>query len=117
MTEDDEFYKRIANTLDHSVEQLEQSTSEQLRVARERALSSAQQPSQQHYPQPLLRQWKPAIAMAAMLVLMIGFSWFTLKPASRTAPHPVFTESYLSVEPEMLADWEMLDVIGEEPDA
>jgi hypothetical protein len=49
--------------------------------------------------------------------MMIALPWLMQKQPPATEPGDMFGENYLSVEPDMLADWDMLEAIGEVPDA
>ena len=106
MTDDDpKFQQKLAQTLNRSLEQLDDDTLQQLQSIRQQA----QQPSRRH--------WRPAIAVAATVLMMIALPWLVQKQSPATEPDVMFGENYLSVEPDMLADWDMLEAIGEVPDA
>ena len=131
----DPFSQLVANSLEDSLDQLSPQIQQQLDEARRVA------------QQPVGWQWKPALAagLCCLLVLPLWSLWRS-PPASiatDTASVPAQlaeplaqskeplapldepsaqlamsqAQSYLTVEPEMLADWEMLAVIGEVPDA
>lgn len=110
----DEFSERVRATLDRSTEQLDADTLSQLQQARANALASAN-------ARPNLR---PAMMIAASLVALILVPWLALRqpPPSvdvatlDNAFYPA-DQDYLTEDPELLADWEMLDAIGEVPDA
>ncbi|HAG93264.1 MAG: hypothetical protein CMK83_25440 [Pseudomonadales bacterium] len=102
--DDSRLQQQLSNTLDHSLEQLDERTLQQLQQIRQQA----QRPSK--------RQWRPALAMAASILLMIAVPWIMHKPPA-SDPSLLLGEHYLSVEPDMLADWEMLEAIAEVPDA
>ena len=103
--EQHEFSRRVSATLDRSVEELDADTARQLQAVRQAAL----QPRQHNY--------RPAMMIAASLVALILVPWLTLhhpdKPAAR--PNVAADSAYLSVDPQMLSDWDMLDAIGEVP--
>lgn len=106
--QDDQLNQQLAQTLDQSLEQLDEHTLQQLQAIR----LQAQQPQQ--------RNRRPALAVAAGILLMIAVPWLALKHTPTPAPQlseQNVMDSYLSVDPDMLADWEMLETIGEVPDA
>ncbi|MAR91906.1 MAG: DUF3619 family protein [Pseudomonadota bacterium] len=101
----DKLARTLAKTLDQSLEQLDQDTLQQLRAAREQAQATRR------------RLWRPALASAAALVLLVSGSWFLSQQQHPGGQQPSLADSYLSEDPQMLADWEMLAAIGESPDA
>ncbi len=115
MTDDDsKLQKQLADTLDRSLNDLDEHTMQQLQDIR----LQAQRPPRRH--------WRPALAAAASILVMIAVPWLVHKtPTQDISPkfgEPVlsssmFGDSHLSVDPEMLAEWEMLEAIGEVPDA
>lgn len=106
MTDDDPgFQKKLADTLDRSLDDLDEDTLQQLQSIR----LQAQQPTRRH--------WRPAVAVAASVLMMLALPWLIQKQTPATEPGLMLGENYLSVEPDMLADWDMLEAIGEVPDA
>ena len=109
----DEFSRDIVNRLEQSLDQLDPEIQQQLDMARRKA------------QQPASRYWQPALA--AMIGLLLLFPlwqvwqqhWTSVTSPVVSVPPPVLEmeQSYLTVEPQLLADWEMLEVIGEIPDA
>lgn len=108
--DDSKLQHRLADTLERSLDELDEQTVQQLQSIR----LQVQQP-QQH-------RWRPALAIAASILVMVAIPWMMQKPGTTAVPAPLAgaplaVESYLTVDPEMLADWEMLEAIGEVPDA
>jgi hypothetical protein len=95
---------RLSNTLDRSLQQLDDNTLQQLSDIRH---------SVQHAPK---RHYRAGIAIAASVALMVLVPWLTLTQPDVPSRHKSVAEDYLSVDPQMLVDWEMLEAIGELPD-
>ena len=106
MTDDDPgFQKKLADTLERSLEKLDEGTLQQLQTIR------------QQVQQPTRRHWRPAVAVAASVLMAVALPWLIQKQPPAKEQGLMFGESYLSVDPDMLADWDMLEAIGEVPDA
>lgn len=106
MTEEDRrLQQTLARSLDRSLDELDEHTLQQLQQIRLQA------------QQPPRRAWRPAMAVAASILLLVAIPWSLHQPSAPQTPAALFTDHYLSEDPEMLADWEMLDAIGEVPDA
>jgi len=115
-----EFERQLQQTLEHSLEQLDDNTVDQLQQARQQALLSATANDQ---------FWlRPAMMLAASLVALAVVPWLYLQQdnvgpttvATVTDPGvnpPPESQDYLQEDPDMLANWEMLAVLGETPDA
>jgi ferric-dicitrate binding protein FerR (iron transport regulator) len=111
----DELERRLAATLERSLAQIDGDVAAALQAARRRALR---------------RRWGGAgLAVAAGIAALLLVPRL-LPPASETpvlAQQPLSTDSarwslpdeyaHLEVDPELLADWELLEAIGERPDA
>jgi len=108
-SEPDDFQRQLRQTLDRSVEQLDADTRADLQRARARALTQAA-------PRNRLR---PAMAVAASLVALVLVPWLALREPAITTPDLALHDdsAYLAEDPDMLATWDMLDAIGEVPDA
>jgi len=110
----DEFSDRLRATLDRSVDQLDADTIDALQQARAHALSSGIQK----------RNVRPAMMIAASVVALVVVPWLSLQQQD-TKPDIALVDEmpapdeqdYLSEDPDLLADWAMLDAIGEVPDA
>lgn len=120
MTPDhDELPRRLSQSLDRSLDSLDTETQQALQQIRRDAL------------QPRRRNLHPAMMIAASLVALVLVPWLALRQPDVTTQMatqvttPVATDEsimpadtgYLSEDPDLLADWEMLDAIGEVPDA
>jgi hypothetical protein len=111
----DELQRQLRATLDRSADELDPQTLSALQQARQQALASTQ----------ARRNYRPAMMIAASLVALILAPWLALQQQEDSAPDFAQLEeqrypeeqSYLSEDPDMLADWDMLDAIGEVPDA
>lgn len=97
---DAELAQRIARTLDEStsVAAFDADTRTQLAMARHRALTRTR------------KQRFAAVALAASILALAATPWMLRQPASKNTTDDV---AYLSVDPEMLADMDMLEAIGE----
>lgn len=112
MTPDhDELPRRLSQSLDRSLDSLDTETQQALQQIRRDAL------------QPRRRNLHPAMMIAASLVALVLVPWLALRQPDVTTQiatdesiMPADT-GYLSEDPDLLADWEMLDAIGEVPDA
>lgn len=102
---DDRLQQHIADTLERSLDNLDADTLQKLHNIR---LQAQQQPQ---------RNWRPALALAASVLVMIAIPWMMQGQPQTGIPVATLDEAYLSVDPDMLADWEMLEAIGEVPDA
>ncbi len=96
---DNEMAQRIAKTLNESTESFDTETRAQLMMARHRALTHSRN-----------KRAALAMALAASVLALVAAPWMLRQHAS---PESVDDVTYLSVEPEMLADMEMLAAIGE----
>lgn len=105
----DELQQQLRVTLDRSADALDPQAVSALQQARQQALAGT----------PVRRNYRPAMMMAASLVALILAPWLALQQQKDSAPDFVQLEeqNYLNEDPDMLADWDMLDAIGEVPDA
>ncbi|RLU01881.1 hypothetical protein [Ketobacter sp.] len=103
--EDRRLQQALARSLDRSLDELDEHTLQQLQQIRLQA------------QQPPRRAWRPALAAAASILLLIAIPWSLQQPAAPEQAAALFSDHYLSVDPELLADWDMLEAIGEVPDA
>lgn len=117
MTPDhDELPRRLSQSLDRSLDSLDTETQQALQQIRRDIL----QP-------PRRNNLRPAMMIAASLVALVIVPWLALRQPEvapdmatdmTTDTFDLAAEnSYLSEDPDLLADWEMLDAIGEVPDA
>lgn len=104
----DELQQRLAATLDRSLEQLDGDTVARLAQARRRALQRR-------------RGALIGLALAAGIAALLLVSNL---PVTDEQPLPTLAlqlpageEGYLQVDPQLLSDLEMLELIGELPDA
>lgn len=95
---DAELAQRIAQTLDASTDALDADTREQLVMIRHRALEHTRK-----------RRVVGAVALAASVLALAAMPWMLRQPHEKV----VDDIAYLSVDPEMLADMDMLEAIGE----
>lgn len=98
-TADAELAQRLARALDDSVDTFDADTCDQLAMSRHRALAYKRRP-----------QFATAVAIAASLLVLAAMPWML---RDQTQPKMHEDLEYLSVEPEMLADMDMLLAIGE----
>lgn len=96
---DAELAARIAQTLDESAQQFDAATHEQLALLRHRALQHTRR-----------RRYAGALALAASLLVLVATPWMLQQRQQDIGRDDA---AYLSVDPEMLADMEMLQAIGE----
>lgn len=105
---DQELAEQLAKTLDHSVDSLDLSIRRQLNQARQKALASERR--QQVWHKVI------GVAMAAVIAGIVILPWpaqqHDTSLATKNIAAPAPTE-----DPEMLKDMDMLDAIGEEPNA
>lgn len=97
-TRDAELAQRIAQTLDASTDTFDADTRAHLAMLRHRALART-------------RKTRIAtFALAASVLALVAVPWML-----RQQPHEKIIDeaAYLSVDPEMLADMDMLEAIGE----
>lgn len=108
-SDNDEFSRRIAATLDRSAEHLDGDTRQQLQLARQQALAGSR--FKQYY--------RPALAIAAGVMALMVAPWLTWQQLHQNTPTVTMVDDggYLNEDPELLSDWDMLDAIGESPDA
>lgn len=129
---------KIAASLDQSELRLDPAVTASLAELRRQAL---QQHLQKNHATQFYRysfaQWAAVAAMMALCAVTLGMS-YQLRPQANAIPvvamnsampvygkpvqpmSPKATDPLLEAyreDPEMLADWEMLDAIGEDPDA
>lgn len=121
-TPDDSLAKTLADTLDRAERQLDPTVIRQLAQRRQQALAGAAVANTfPRYRRFDTRQWGALAAMVSLCALMLGVSHSLLpgqaSVANRLAGQPPLAPDYWTEEPDMLADWEMLDAIGEDPDA
>lgn len=103
---EDELARRIARTLDRSLDRLDPAVLDSLHAAR-RAAQAA--PAHR-------RRWMAAsFAAAAGLAALAIVPWLLREPA--LAPAPPQVVMYLDVDPGLLENLELLEAIGDEPDA
>ena len=106
------FSQNLANSLEQSLSHLDPEVNEQLDNARIQAQETVKKP------------WR-GVAAAAVLALLILPLWhlsYDNTESSTVAENSEASDDmnpgwYLSMEPDLLADWEMLEAIGEIPDA
>ncbi|MFT3930054.1 MAG: hypothetical protein QM709_07120 [Spongiibacteraceae bacterium] len=96
---DAELAQRIAKTLDSSTDSFDAETRAQLAMIRHRALASTRK-----------KRIAGAVALAASVLAVIATPWMLRQQAQEKHTEDL---AYLSVEPEMLADMDMLLAIGE----
>lgn len=96
---DSELSRQIANTLDRSTADIDAHTRARLALMRREALSRSR-----------TRRAVVGLALAASLVAIIATPWLLQRQAPRIDGGDV---AYLSVDPEMLADMDMLQTLGE----
>lgn len=109
MTPDhNELSRRLSQSLERSLDSLDADTQQALQQIRRDAL----QPPRRH-------NLRPAMMIAASLVALVLVPWLALRQPEVAPDESVLAaeNSYLSEDPDLLADWEMLDAIGEVPDA
>lgn len=102
---DAELARRLAQTLDESVDALDVQTRERLVLMRHRALSHSKKP-----------RIAASLAVAASLLAIAAMPWMLQSHihSNTAANKPLADDSaYLSVDPEMLADMDMLQAVGE----
>jgi cystathionine beta-lyase/cystathionine gamma-synthase len=98
---DIELSRRIAETLDRSTAQIDESTRARLAAMRHDALSHSRSRT---------RRAVTGFALAAGLAAIIAAPLLLQRNAQQTQRNDA---AYLSVDPEMLADMDMLQAIGE----
>lgn len=113
---------QLAETLDHAQTRLDPAVTERLRQIRQQALAQRSVMARTSaWPAYGYRQWSVYAATVALCALMLGVSHHLLPQGKRTdilASQPkAQVQEYWMEDPQMLADWELLDVIGEDPDA
>lgn len=96
---DAELAQRIAKTLDSSTDSFDAETRAQLTMIRHRALASTRN-----------KRIAGAVALAASVLAVIATPWMLRQQAQEKHTEDL---AYLSVEPEMLSDMDMLLAIGE----
>ena len=96
---DVELAAHLAQTLQNSADALDADTRARLAAIRHQALLRSR-----------ARRIVGGLALAASVLAIVSMPWMLRQP-----PQPQVTEdaAYLSVDPEMLADMDMLQVIGE----
>ncbi len=121
--------RRITATLERSTHALDAETQQQLQQLRRAALQ--QTPASTDKLRPALMIAASVIAL--VLVTLATQPWRSAlspqdgpgqiavqdaaAPATRHSSAADSSDSYLDEEPDLLADWDMLDAIGEAPDA
>lgn len=127
----------LADTLERANAQLDPAVVERLAQLRQQALQTAASPLPSGVGTVRLKtsvfpphyQWAAMAAMVALCALMLGVTHSLLPQRSPTGllasgsptaitpeANPLPTDAWAE-DPQMLADWEMLDALGEEPDA
>lgn len=96
---DAELAARVAQTLDDSADAFDADTRAQLAMMRHRALENTRRKS-----------IVGAVALAASVLALIATPWMLRQSTKNQSVEDL---AYLSVEPEMLADMDMLLAIGE----
>ncbi|HET8710020.1 MAG TPA: hypothetical protein VFM32_01495 [Spongiibacteraceae bacterium] len=96
---DAELANRIAQALDDSVEALDADSRARLVMIRHRALARTRH-----------QRIAGAVALAASVLVLVATPWMLRQHTQDKAVEDV---AYLSVDPEMLADMDMLLAIGE----
>lgn len=96
---DSELSRRIAETLDRSTAEIDPHTRARLAAIRHDALSRSR-----------TRRAVTGLALAASLLAIVATPWMLHRSAQKTESGDA---AYLSVDPEMLADMDMLQAIGE----
>ncbi|MDB6061051.1 MAG: hypothetical protein JWM78_1154 [Verrucomicrobiaceae bacterium] len=96
---DEALSRRIAATLDRSIADIDAPTRARLASIRHDALSTSRN-----------RRALAGFALAASLAAIVATPWLLQRHAQTTAANDV---AYLSVDPDMLADMDMLQVVGE----
>ncbi len=96
---DAELAQRIAQTLDDSANAFDADARTQLTMIRHRALANTRK-----------KRIAGAVALAASVLALVATPWMLRQQAQEKNPGDL---AYLSVEPEMLADMDMLLAIGE----
>ena len=96
---DAELAKRIARALDDSVDALDMEARAHLVMIRHRALTRTRN-----------QRIAGAVAIAASLLVLVAAPWMLRQHTPEKAAEDA---AYLSVDPEMLADMDMLLAIGE----
>lgn len=96
---DDELSRKLAATLEHSLDTIDADALAHLAEARRHALAQRQK----------MRQVMGGLALAAGIAAIAVMPWL-----GRQQPAGVATTdaSYLSVDPQLLADMDMLEVLG-----
>jgi hypothetical protein len=98
---DIELSRRIAETLDRSAAQIDAPTRARLAAIRHAALSRSRSRT---------RRAVAGLALAASLIAIVATPWMLQHRARVPAQGDA---AYLNVDPEMLADMDMLQAIGE----
>lgn len=117
-TKDEQFVKQLVDTLENSNTQLDPDVKARLASLRREALNSSaqQQPKHRRY----VSQPRVLAAVVTVCVITVGISqWLKLQEHSRTttvAMSPA-TSEYWQEDPALLADWEMVDALGDDPNA
>lgn len=107
--DDDELRQRLGATLERSTRQLDDDTVQSLAQVRQQALAGSSG----------LGRYRPALA-AAVVMALVATPWLVLQsppdaePVQASAPQDL---EFLNEDPDMLATWDMLEAIGEVPDA
>ncbi len=96
---DIELSRRIAETLDRSAAEIDAPTRARLAAMRHEALSRSR-----------TRRAVAGLALAASLIAIVATPWMLQRSARVPAQGDA---AYLNVDPEMLADMDMLQAIGE----
>lgn len=102
---DAELAQRIAKTLDDSTDTFDSEAREQLAMLRHRVLSQHSELSRTRR-----QRFVGAVALAASILALIATPWMLRHQAQEKSAEDM---AYLSVEPEMLEDMDMLLAIGE----
>lgn len=116
-SKDEQFVKQLVDTLENSTTQLDSDVKARLASLRREALNS---PTQQQKHRRYVSQPRVLAAVVTVCVITVGISqWLKLQEHSRTttvAMSPA-TSEYWQEDPALLADWEMVDTLGDDPNA
>lgn len=114
-----EFSRTMSESLDQSLDEFDPSIQDELAAIRHKVLNQSEVPQLDEVPQrhevPQLnsknkaKQWQ-YYAIAASVLVLFTIPLIYLQNEKQSESY----QSYLSVDPDMLLDWDMLELIGEE---
>ncbi len=114
-----EFSRTMLESLDQSLDEIDPSIQDELAAIRHKVLNQSEVPPLDEVPQrhevPQLnsknkaKQWQ-YYAIAASVLVLFTIPLIYLQNEKQSESY----QSYLSVDPDMLLDWDMLELIGEE---